>query len=510
VLFLLAFGFVLILPAFWGGISELIGRWEKQEEYSHGYMIPLVTAYLIWQRRNLLRTLEFKPTWLPVSLVILGLIVSVIGELSALYILIHLSIILIILAMAWSLMGWNAFKYVIIPLGLLTFAIPLPYFLEATITADLQLISSRLGVAFIRLFGIPVFAEGNVIDLGAYQLQVVEACSGLRYLYPLMGIGFIVVYLYQVELWKRVVVFLSTIPITIFMNSLRIGIIGILVEYWGQGMADGFLHYFEGWIIFIACLAILVGEMWLLNRFSRVPVSFAKVFTLPYDPGVDSEMSTPVRREFPKPFVACIFLILLAFIVIQSIDTRKEIIPARDKFVTFPLYFDEWSGKQENLRPIVYNSLGLTDYILNNYAKDEGPPVNFYVAYYESQRKGISPHSPRVCVPGGGWSITNLERVELELDSFDAPLKVNRAIVQKGLNKQLVYYWFKQRGRDIANEYWMKWYLLVDSLAENRTDGSLVRLTTPIMPNEKEADAERRLNDFLSAVNPMMDNYVPI
>ncbi|MGI9316776.1 MAG: exosortase, partial [bacterium] len=231
-------GFLLLVPTFWEGITKLILRWDKQEEYSHGYMIPLVTAYLIWQRNELLKTLEFKPSWLPVSLVALGLVVAAIGEITALYILIHFALILIILAMAWSLMGWNAFKHVMIPLALLAFAIPLPVFLEATLTADLQLISSRLGVSFIRLFSIPVFANGNVIDLGSYQLQVVEACSGLRYLYPLMGVGFIVVYLYQVELWKRALVFISTIPITIMMNSLRIGVIGILVEHWGQGMAE--------------------------------------------------------------------------------------------------------------------------------------------------------------------------------------------------------------------------------------------------------------------------------
>ena len=184
ILLLLVVGFLLLIPTFWGGLAYLVERWDLQEEYSHGYMIPLVTAYLIWQRKDLLKTLEFRPTWAPLGLIVLGLLISVLGEISALYILIHLSVILIILAMAWSVMGWGAFKYVMIPIALLTFAIPLPYFLEATLTADLQLISSKLGVAFIRLFGIPVYAEGNVIDLGSFKLQVVEACSGLRYLYP--------------------------------------------------------------------------------------------------------------------------------------------------------------------------------------------------------------------------------------------------------------------------------------------------------------------------------------
>jgi EpsI family protein len=201
---------------------------------------------------------------------------------------------------------------------------------------------------------------------------------------------------------------------------------------------------------------------------------------------------------------------VVAFLVMQKIDTREEVIPARERFVSFPLDFNGWTGEQENLQPIVYDQLALTDYVLNNYSKDASPPVNFYVAYYESQRKGASPHSPRVCIPGGGWSITDLERVKLAIKNSNAPVNVNRAIIQNGRHKQLVYYWFKQRGRDIANEYWMKWYLLTDSLTRNRTDGSLVRLTTPILSHEKETDAENRLNEFLLTVNPMLDEFVPI
>lgn len=107
------------------------------------------------------------------------------------------------------------------------------------------------------MFQIPVFLEGNIIDLGVYQLQVVEACSGLRYLFPLMSLGFIAAYFYQAAFWKRAIVFLMTIPITILMNSFRIGVIGVMVDNWGISMAEGFLHDFEGWIIFMACAAIL-------------------------------------------------------------------------------------------------------------------------------------------------------------------------------------------------------------------------------------------------------------
>ena len=507
-LIVLSIGFLLVVPAFWGGISELMTRWDEQEEYNHGYMIPMVIAYLIWQRRDFLKSIDFKPTWVPVGLVFIGLIVAVIGEISALYVLIHFSLILIILAMAWSLMGWHAFKYVLVPLLLLVFAIPLPYFLEATLTAELQLISSNLGVAFIRFFGIPVYLEGNVIDLGSYKLQVVEACSGLRYLYPLMSVGFIAAYMYQVEFWKRVVVFVSTIPITILMNSFRIGVVGILVENWGSDMAEGFLHDFEGWIIFIACLAILVAEMWLLNRFSKQALSFRAVFALPEATTLKSDTANHQNRRLSAPFFANTMLVIIAFFLVNIIDQREEVIPIRKSLVTFPVSIGAWQGKQENLLPNITDFLNLTDYVLNNYSSGASLPVNLYVAYYESQRKGLSPHSPRVCIPGGGWSISDLNRVNIDLESGKT-VPVNRVIIQNGEHKQLVYYWFKQRGRDIASEYWMKWYLLTDSLSRKRTDGSLVRITTPIGQKETIAIADERLRGFLSMVNPLMADYVP-
>ena len=181
-----------------------------------------------------------------------------------------------------------------VPIIFLLFAIPLPYFIDAVLSYRLQLISSELGTAFIRLFQIPVFREGNVIDLGVYKLQVVEACSGLRYLYPLMSLGFLAAYFFQAPIWQRALIFLSTIPITIVMNSLRIGIVGILVDHFGPQDADGFLHMFEGWIIFIACAGVLVAEMSLLARLASGK-GFFQVF---YPPTVTPSIpQRPKRRD---------------------------------------------------------------------------------------------------------------------------------------------------------------------------------------------------------------------
>src|ERR1039457_4159067 len=263
---LVSLAVLVALVVFSEALLELGNRWIKQEEYSHGFLIPVIVAWLLWTRRDALIASIGRPSWTGPTLILLAALMHITGKLSSLYFLSQFAFIIALIGVALGLGGYSLLKVTFIPIIFLLFAIPLPYFLDAVLSYRLQLISSQLGTFFIRLLQIPVYLEGNVIDLGVYKLQVVEACSGLRYLYPLMSLGFLAAYLFQAPLWQRAVVFLSTIPITIVMNSLRIGIVGVLVNYWGPQDADGFLHMFEGWIIFIACAGVLVAEMTLLAR----------------------------------------------------------------------------------------------------------------------------------------------------------------------------------------------------------------------------------------------------
>ena len=138
------------------------------------------------------------------------------------------------------------------------------------------------------------------------------------------------------------------------------------------------------------------------------------------------------------------------------------------------------------------------------------PPVNFYVAWYDSQQAGRSAHSPRSCLPGGGWQIKSLQQVPVaDVAIGGQPLRVNRALIQYGPQRQLVYYWFQQRGRVITNEYLVKWYLFWDSLTRNRSDGALVRLTVPLPEGAVEAQADRQLAQFARDLAPMLEDYVP-
>jgi len=495
---------------FQGGIEELVRRWDNQEEYSHGYLIVLVSLYLLWQKRAELNVLQFQPSWTGAVVVVVSAIIALLGELTALFLLIHYALVAMLLGLALALMGWRGLRIVLVPILLLLFAIPLPYFIDSDLSGELQLLSSGIGVAVIRVFDIPVYLEGNVIDLGVYKLQVVEACSGLRYLYPLMSFGFICAYIWRARFWKKAVLFLSTIPITIFMNSFRIGIIGVLTDKVGIEAAQGFLHDFEGWFIFMACVVVLFAEMWLLAPIGKGDPTGWGMFDMGASSPPDKPSASQPLHTLPTAFLFSTLVVFAVAISGYSIAERSEKVPSRASLGTFPLTLDEWRGQPDHITQPVLDILSLTDYLLANYTHPAGDVLNLYVAYYESQRKGTSPHSPRVCIPGGGWQIASLSREQLDLDQSGGPaLNFNRVIIKRGEQRQLVYYWFQQRGRLMANEYLVKWYLLADALTKNRTDGALVRLTTPIDSRESIEAGDRRLRQFARSTIPLLHDYIP-
>jgi len=492
---------IIAVWSYWNGLSEAFFRWENQEEYSHGFLIPLVTLYILWEKKGLIFSSASTASWLGVWLVAVASVVFLVGEISALYLLIQYAFVLALIGISLVTLGKGS-KYTLAPILLLLFAIPLPYVIEVLLTAKLQLISSALGVSFIRFFQIPVFLEGNVIDLGVYQLQVVEACSGLRYLFPLMSLGFIAAYFYQAKFWKRAIVFLATIPITILMNSFRIGAIGVLVDNWGISMAEGFLHDFEGWIIFMACAVLLFILIWLLEKLTGSKASLASLFAV-----VDAPMPAKDQNQFlqnfnSKPLVAVILLLLASGVATQFLDKRAESYPEHIPFVNFPLQLESWRGQHDKLDVAVVDKLKMTDYLLANYRNEQGSVVNFYVAYYQSQRKGVSPHSPRVCIPGGGWEIAEFDRIEANGQP------VNRVLIKKGNQRQLVYYWFQGHGRIVANEYINKWYLFIDSILKNRTDGALVRLVTSVGPHEDISVADAKIVAFMVDSNAQLNKFI--
>jgi exosortase D (VPLPA-CTERM-specific) len=314
---------------------------------------------------------------------------------------------------------------------------------------------------------------------------------------------------YRTALWKRALVFLSSIPITLAINSLRIAAIGVMVDRWGSSLAEGLVHEVQGWMMFMLSSAILVLEIVLLARLGKDRRPWRELF------GVEVPVPLPAnlarrRRTLSMPLIASGLAVLVFSVSALALPARREFVPARETFVTFPLGIGDWSGQRVAMEQVYLDQLKLDDYLLANYVAKGAPPVNLYIAWYDTQTSGEATHSPRACLPGGGWRIEDLRQVPIEQVKLGGqPLRVNRVLIQYENQRQLVYYWFVQRGRVVTNEYLVKWYLLVDSVTKHRTDGALVRLIVPIPTSMSVDDADRELQTFAAAVAPRLEQYLP-
>ena len=485
----------------------MMSRSWNSEEYSHGWLLPLLATVLAHNRLTETRP-EIRPSWLGVAIVVAAVCLQVVGELSALYVITQYALLLAILGILVTLLGPRAVLVIAAPLAILIFAVPLPQFFYQTLSAKLQLVSTDIGVAVLRAFDMSVFQQGNIIDLGVYQIQVVEACSGLRYLFPLMSLSYLVAYLMEDAWWKRIVLFVSAAPLAIVMNSLRIAAIGFTVDIWGTAAAEGLLHDFEGWTVFLACVVVLMAEAWLLLKIPPQGRLRMERFAL----GRGQAFANPPRVGAPT--VASLTALAVAAAVVGSgyLAERPERVPYREHLAAFPTQLGKWQGVRQAIEPEILNWLKLSDYVNIDYFA--GPmderPINLYVAYYASQRKGASAHSPQACIPGDGWRITDLRREKLETvrKPDGTPLEVNRVVVERAGIRQLVYYWFVQRDRYLTSEYAVKWFLFWDSLTRNRSDGSLVRVVAPVEEGRDPAAAEREAEQLLATAVEKLGPYL--
>jgi exosortase D (VPLPA-CTERM-specific) len=360
----------------------------------------------------------------------------------------------------------------------------------------------------MRLYGMSVHREGNVIDLAFTKLPAVEACSGLRSLMSLMVLALLMAYFFRDRFWKRGLLVFSAIPISIGANAIRLAVTGILHASYGSQVAEGFFHGFSGWVVFCFAFVILVAETWILKRIHPAHEPSADRHDRTKKTPTQAHPRAASGRLHPVCIVVC--LILVATIgTSEGVDFREKI-PINKPLETFPLKIGPWKGSRQKMATYFVKNLDLSDYALIEYEDPSGKTINLYVAYYESQRKGESIHSPATCLPGSGWIFSDAGTTNLSVPGhYGGSMQVNRAFMTKMGGKQLSYYWFPQRGRVLTNAYQLKLFTFWDALTQQRTDGALVRLITPVSEDEAVRNADQRLQEFVRLVVPVLREYIP-
>jgi exosortase D (VPLPA-CTERM-specific) len=494
------------------GLDALLAAWSRPE-YSHGPLIPILSGLLFLRQLKEVpvQTGPITDRWPGVFVVALSLGFALLGKLANISDIVAYGVIIWIYGILLISFGWRVGLLFWPPVLHLVYMLPLPDTFYYKFSAWLQLISSELGVWFLGLANVPVFLEGNIIDLGVLKLHVAEACSGLRYLFPILSFSYIFAVLYRGPMWHKAVLLISAAPITVLLNSIRIALAGVIAQQYGVDWLEGFTHFFEGWVIFLTCILILFGLARLMLMLQAEKMSLAEALDLETE-GLATQAARLRLIQASPALITAALLSLAGALAWQAVPQPQPNAIERLSFAAFPREIGDWrqNGSARQLAPDIEAVLKADDYRSAEFVHPQaGTGVELFMAWYADQTNG-GVHSPEVCLPGGGWEIAWLERADIS-PQLDIPsnYNVNRAIIQKGESRLMVLYWFQQRERRIAWDIAAKFWLMVDGITTGRTDGGLVRLTTPILTDETDAQAEARLFDMLSALRHELPRFMP-
>nr|WP_188129760.1 VPLPA-CTERM-specific exosortase XrtD [Roseivivax sediminis] len=498
---------------FFTGLSELAEQWATPT-FSHG---PVVLAVSVWLFGRALRDdaaahrdPPFRTSRLGVALVAGGLVGGLAGRLVGIGDVAAYGLLLWAVGAILVVFGRERTALLWVPLSLLALALPLPEFLYWKLTTVLQDLSSQVAVEMVRSLGLPVYRYGNVIDLGPYQLEVAEACAGLEYLLPTVVFAVLFATLANIRFWQRVQLVALAAPLVIFLNALRVTVIALLVDRYGPGMVEGGIHAMQGWVMLLASLAILGTLPFLMRAAGPSRGSTTPVYALDLSGLGDVFTAQPAARTMPR-LIGLAGGSLVALSLMLPMPPARVEAPPRASFATFPVALGSWDVQPRTLDRWTIDTLAADDYLdAALFPASGGVPVHLFAAYYADQNAGTGIHSPKACLPASGWEIFEIGETGLDLrDLGYGRFSANRAIIARGTERQLVYYWYEQRGRRIPNEFGMKISSIADGVTRGRRDGAIVRFATPIMPDGGTEAAERRLDDAMRAALVQMPQFVP-
>jgi exosortase len=247
-------------------LKTLVSDWGTNDDYSHGYFIPFLSAYLIYSLRDDLKEIVVKPSNVGLFILLAGLGQLIIAKIGSEYFLQRTSLIIVLSGLVLFFLGWQFCKKLFLPLGYLIFMVPLPAIIWNKIAFPMQLFSSSLTEQVVSLLGIPVYREGNVMHLAQTTLEVVAACSGLRSLVTMFALSGALAFVSTLPRWKKWLLFFSSAPIAIFANITRLTVTALLATKYGSEAAQGFLHEFSGIVVFLLGLGLLISVNWMLGK----------------------------------------------------------------------------------------------------------------------------------------------------------------------------------------------------------------------------------------------------
>ncbi|MBF0621456.1 MAG: EpsI family protein [Magnetococcales bacterium] len=481
--------FFLILSGGYAELVELGQQWLTRDTFGYGLVLGPVAVWLIATTWPALNRCGFDAPRTGIGVLLFSGLLVILGRESATAALVQYGLMGQLAGLALLRWGWCGLSLLLRPFLLFILTIPPPYLLETGLNHLLLNASTELGVILIRLIDLPVHLSGDILDLGAFQLRVVEACGGLNSFFPLTAVALLLTQFTNNRL-AQVGILFSALPVTVLTNGGRLALTAALFNLSDNETVRTVSHDTGGWLSLGMGIVILVAETHIINKFWPVRRSLR------------NSASKKNRHSFGTRH-AGVALLLITVFVGMSLTLRQQTIrtPSRQSLATLPQKLSVWWGEDVPVDRIMMAKLNPDEWINRRYLSDQGDIIHLYGIYASDLRQATAVHSPRHCLPAGGWSIIEHQQKQL---GIGAGLTVNRTIVQQGMHRQLVYYWFIGRGRSIAGDIIMKWSLFQDVLLRGRAEGGLIRIIT-----DANDQADDLILDFIGHLEPTLSNHFP-
>ncbi len=495
---------ILILVAFLGLlyaylpiIQVLLDRWQN-EDNSYCYLVIPLFIYLLWEKKEDFHFKQFNWSIWGLPAALLSTFIIIAGEAGSVETLLFAGLWGYIVSFFIALYGIRRIMSLWFPMLILLFIIPMPPFINRTLTFEMKLAASTLSVDMLRAVGISVLQSGNILDLGITKMEVVDACSGLRYLMSLLLMALLIGHFFATSWWRKILLVLLVYPLSILFNAIRIFVTGILLTGGYESLTEGAFHDIAGLVVFVAAGVVLYFAAKI-----GVKHSSKKSENNWTDPG--GRQTSPVKSII---ITGCFCVLFASGSWVTQNLTSKMYIPERSTFTSFPMEIGKWQGTRSYLSQEILDALWAEDYVNAVFTSKDTPNVIYMlIPYYEQQGTGNTAHAPQSCLLGGGWKIEQSQTTKMMVP--DREIDVGMMVMSKGNHRMLASYFFLQRGRVIVSPWWNKYYLMLDALKLGRTDGALIRVEMHMPAGENREDAKKMLEDFIVELWPLLPDYVP-
>ena len=515
--------FILSSPLIMTGLFALIYyptfewfwlRWVTRGEesyYSHGPLIPVLSAFLIWRDRNRLRDIPIQVDNRGLLILLGGLFLQLFSAWARVHFTSGISLVIVVTGLSCYFLGRKMTRALWFPLFFLLFMVPMPLDLIAKLSLQLKLVAASLASSLVNLVGIPNILDGSTVFLPNTTLVVDDPCSGLRSLITFVAMGSLYAYIVHNAPFRRWILVLLCIPIAIFANLVRVVLILIISNQYGSAIiTNDFLHKGFGLLVFVVGLIsfFLVAKLLKLE----LPIQDST--------GGDKENGGEAKKNVDsspllssgKPFG--ISLLLLGLVAITTFGAYSEVMDSDLRYThTFPHIIEDWRFAADwfDRNPqaeYVYKVLETRDTILWEYKNASGTSLDLALVYSPHNRK-VS-HPPDVCFEGGGWEPLMKDALPMPYGQTTGLTKVNRMILERGGEKQVALYWYKTGNRQTSSYLKQQVGFIVNSVLRRKSRSvALIRLTA-YSPSDAQIESKtQQLEAFAKQIVPLIDKAIP-